>query len=495
MKKPIIKSDGASALIVALIVTGVVASIAATTTLILRKRARQAYQTAAWEEALLASEAGVDMAINELRTTLYDPISAFQSWHQSTTEKLDGATTVTTGASGAPTSGSSSYVTSTVFLRTSSGGQRSWCEVQIDAPASLVDASTGEQWYRVRSLGIAEVPGGAVVAGDKADLRLRKFDLAINRRTGASTGGAPQATRMVEVIIKPMGAFQNPLLSVKEIDMNNHNIVVDSYDSRDTTKSTNGFYDPAKRQRNGNIATNGTLISAGTAQIFGNASTNGGTVLGSSNVTGVIRNDFYQELAPVVAPTFTPVAGSPTTATSNTELAATPGSPANYRLATVNLSGSTSLHITGAADGSNTYTTIVVSGDISLSGQASIILDAGVHVRLFSPGSIDLTGNGVTNPGSPLNFQLYGVGTKDSLGNALTGTMKIAGNGGLRASVYAPTYNISMVGGGNSDSIFGAFVGLNINMTGVQSVHYDEALANAGLISDYKIANWFEDTN
>ena len=495
MKKPFVKSEGASALLVALIVTGVVASIAATTTMILHKRARQAYQTAAWEEALLASEAGVDMAINELRTTLYDPTNSFQSWHQSTTEKLDGTTTASLGASGAPASGTSSYVTSTVFLRTSSGGQRSWCEVQIDAPASLIDTSTGEQWYRVRSLGIAEVPGGAVVAGDKEDLRLRKFDLAVNRRTGASTGGAPQATRMVEVIIKPMGAFQKALLSAVEIDMNNHNIVVDSYDSRDSTKSTNGFYDPAKRQSHGDIATNGTLISAGTAQIFGTASTNGGTVLGSSNVTGSIRNDFYQELFPVVAPLLKPLAGSPTTATSNTVLAASPGSPSEYLLATVKLSGSNSLHITGAADGSNTFTTIVVSGDISLSGQASIIVDPGVHVRLFSPGSIDITGNGITNPGSPLNFQLYGVGTKDSQNNVLTGSMKIAGNGGLRASVYAPTYNISMVGGGNSDSIFGAFVGLNINMTGVQSVHYDEALANSGLISDYKIVNWFEDTN
>ena len=176
-------------------------TVAATTTVILNKRYRQAYQTAAWQEALLASEAGVDMAMNELRKTLYDPANAFQNWHQ------NGAGTLpATGGSGAPVVGSSSYFNSTVFLRKSSGGQRSWCEVQIDAPAVLIDPSTNEQWYRVRSLGIAEVPGSGIVAGDKEDLRLRKFDLQTNRRTGAAMNGAPQATRLVEVIIKPVGA-------------------------------------------------------------------------------------------------------------------------------------------------------------------------------------------------------------------------------------------------------------------------------------------------
>jgi hypothetical protein len=59
--------------------------------------------------------------------------------------------------------------------------------------------------------------------------------------------------------------------------------------------------------------------------------------------------------------------------------------------------------------------------------------------------------------------------------------------------VYAPDYDISMKGGGNTDTIFGSFSGHTITMTGVQSVHYDEAMADGGLISDYKIASWFED--
>jgi hypothetical protein len=73
--------------------------------------------------------------------------------------------------------------------------------------------------------------------------------------------------------------------------------------------------------------------------------------------------------------------------------------------------------------------------------------------------------------------------------------MKISGNGGYRGTVYAPNYDLEMVGGGNGDSIFGAFIGRSVRMTGVQSVHYDEALGDGGLISDYKVVSWFEDTH
>lgn len=52
---------------------------------------------------------------------------------------------------------------------------------------------------------------------------------------------------------------------------------------------------------------------------------------------------------------------------------------------------------------------------------------------------------------------------------------------------------MSPVSGGTADSIFGSFVGWTIGMTGIQSVHYDEALNDGGLISDFKVVSWFED--
>jgi hypothetical protein len=346
----------------------------------------------------------------------------------------------------------------------------------------------------VRSLGVAEIPGGAVQAGDKEDVALRKLSLRYDRRSGIQLA-RPQATRLIEAIVKPVGTFRLALLGVKTVGMNNHNIVVDSYDSRDPNKSTNGFYDVAKRQENGNIATNGTLIDAGNAHIYGSAATNGGTVLDSANVTGEIRDDFYQELFAVSRPNVSPDAGSPGNVTGTTVIDAKPGDPSQTVVSTIKLSGSESLRIRGSATGEPTYAQIIVNGDISMSGQAAIILDPGVYLRIFVAGDADISGQGVLNPNSPLNMQFYGLDRPTNAdGSPRTpGKMKVAGNGGFRGTVYAPNYDVTMVGGGTEDSIFGAFVGWTVNMTGIQAVHYDEALGDGGLISDYKVVSWFED--
>jgi hypothetical protein len=448
----------------------------------MQQRHRQAFQTASWQEALLAAESGIDIAVAELRRGLQDPSSAWSGWHP-----VNGTNT------GVGPTGGAVYFTSSVLLRSGEGGQRSWARVEVDAPAFLKD-SRGEQWYRVRSRGFSEVPGGRVVTGEKLDNHLRKLDLHTDRATGSAVS-FPQATRMIEAIVKPVGAFRVALMGDKRIDMNNHNIVVDSYDSRDPSKSTNGWYDPAKRQESGHIATNGTIIDAGNAHIYGDASTNGGTVLNPSNVTGEIRDDFYMELFPVTRPVMVPTAGTPSSVNSTTTIVGSPGTPTQVVLSTISLSGPKTLTFAGAPDGSDTFVQVLVNGDVSLSGQAGIVVGPGVHVRMFIVGDADITGNGVLNPNNPLNFQVYGV-DRLPLSNgspAPLGNIKIAGNGGFRGSVYAPNYEVEMVGGGNTDSIFGAFVGNNVRMTGVQSVHYDEALADGGLISDYKVISWFED--
>src|SRR5207245_7325340 len=85
---------------------------------------------------------------------------------------------------------------------------------------------------------------------------------------------APQVSRRVEAVVRPVSAFDQAIMSVGVVDLTNQNIVVDSYDSTDPTKSTNGLYDPVKRQENGDIATDGQLIQAGNTQIYGDVTTN-----------------------------------------------------------------------------------------------------------------------------------------------------------------------------------------------------------------------------
>jgi hypothetical protein len=477
-------TQSGSTIVLALVFVGILLGIGGVTISVIQSRYRQVHQNASWEEALLSSEAGIDIAVNEMRKELYDPANAWSGWSNSPDAAATAAPDPTTG---------SVYYTSKVFLRETEGGQRSYAKIAVDAPSFLRDA-TGEQWYRVRSLGVAEVPGGAVVAGDKLDLQLRKFDLNIDHRSGERVF-RPQATRLIEAIVKPVGAFRLALFGGQTISLNNQNVVVDSYDSRDPAKSTNGVYDPAKQQKNGNIATNGTLIDAGGAHVYGSAATNGGTVLDATNVTGDVRNDFYQELFAVSRPNVAPDEGTPTYVSSSTTLDAKAGDPAQFLLGTVQLAGEDTLRIRGAADGSPTYAQIVVTGDISTSGQASIQLDPGVNLRIFVAGDVNITGNGILNPNSALNLQVYGIdrGSNADGTPQNPGTVKIAGNGGFSGTVYAPTYNVTMTGGGSTDNIYGAFVGWTVTMTGIQAVHYDEALGDGGLISDYKVVSWFED--
>ncbi len=439
---------------------------------IVSNRHRQAFQTAAWHEALIAAESGVDIAVAELRRTLSDPDTAFKS------------------SSWVVSPNGTKEMTTSQLLRAGEGGQLSWVRVVVEEPTDLKD-SRGTQWYRVRSTGYAQISGGRVLAGDPADVKLRKLDLHMDHRT-LTPVKEPQATRVVEVIVKPVGTFRLALLADGRIDMNNLNIAVDSYDSRDPAKSTNGFYDPAKRQTNGDIASNGPIIDVGYAHIYGDASTNAGDVMNASNVTGEVRDDFYQELYPVLRPTMTASPGTPGAVYGTTVVDAAAGDPTMVVLTQLKLEAFDSLRFRGAADGSPTFVQILVNGDVDLRGQAQIILDPGVHVRMFVVGDGDFTGNGVANPNSPLHFQLYGVKPE---GGALPGSFKISGNGGFRGAVYAPNYNINMVGGGTEDSIFGSFVGKAVNMTGVQSVHYDEAMGDGGLISDYRVVSWFEDTD
>jgi len=483
------KARAGTALITAVICAGIIASVCAFALAVLQPKYRSVHQTASWKESLLTAEGGIEMAMNEIRKSLYDPNHAFEGW----TASADPLTTEASNEPGASAQRMTYTLQSSAVLRKGEGGQVSWANVTVDAPRCLVDRSN-EQWYRIRSLGVAEVPGAGGIAGESQDLKLRKFDLVYDRRSGRKIM-QPQAGRVIEAIAKPMGAFRLALFGTKSVDMTDQNIVVDSYDSRDNAKSTNGGYDVAKRQENADVATNGQLINAGGAHIYGDAFTNGGTVLNAQNVSGELSSEFYQEVLPVKAPNVAADAETPTTIRQGATLTATAGSPSNYRLSEISLSGQEVLEIKGATDGSATYIQVVVTGDITLSGQAQIKLGKGVYMRLFVVGDADIAGLGFMNPNSPLAFQLYGVdrpkladGTPSSYG-----TIKITGNGGFSGAVYAPNYNVELKGGGTTDTIFGAFVGNTIRMTGVQSVHYDEALADGGLINDYKIVSWFED--
>ena len=283
-------------------------------------------------------------------------------------------------------------------------------------------------------------------------------------------------------------------MSVGVVDLTNQNIVVDSYDSTDPTKSTNGLYDAAKRQQNGDIATDGNVIDAGNAHIYGDVATNSGTVVGAANITGTERDDFYQEPIPVGAPSWSAYNSTVSNVADTTTLTAssTSGSSASrYELNSINLNGGKTLTLAGNADGSQTYIEIYVTGDISFTGSSQLIVQPGVTAKIYFQGNVDVAGNGILNTkNQPSDLQLFGIQPTDN--NSYH--VNLGGNGQIIASVYAPNDDVTINGGGTNGHVFGSVIGKTVTMTGVTNLHYDEHLGTIGLINNYKIVSWFEDT-
>jgi len=157
----------------------------------------------------------------------------------------------------------------------------------------------------------------------------------------------------------------------------------------------------------------------------------------------------------------------------------------------INLSGPQTLTLAGNADGSQTYIEIYVTGNISLTGNAQLTVAPGVSATIYFKGNVDIAGNGILNKNKqPGDLQLYGV-QPDTGQNPY---VNLGGNGEITAAVYAPGHDVTVNGGGTDGHVFGSVVGETVTMTGVTSLHYDEALGSGGLINNYAIVSWFEDT-
>ncbi|MEO8439878.1 MAG: hypothetical protein ABI540_06605 [Spartobacteria bacterium] len=436
-------------------------------------------QVASWQESLVAAESGIDLAVVELRKSLYPaPNGAWSGW-----DNTPGNGVVSHGLTMVPNAGLA--------------GTPMTIEVAVDAPIGLIDPSSGWQYYRVRTLGWLPLTGPPRSGFNKQDNHLRKLTLRVQRFIDtlfSSETSAPHTSRRLEAVIAPVSSFGQAIFSLSTINLNNQNIVVDSYNSTDPTKSTNTLYDVTKRQFNGDIATNGNLIQAGNAHIYGDVATNSGTTTGVNNVTGEIRADFYQEPIPIAAPTWPSINPTPSVVTGTATLtaSATQGSASSrYRLNGISISGSQTLTFAGSADGSPTYIEIYVTGDITVGGTSQVILGNGVRAKIYFQGNVDIQGKGMVNPNDqPSNLLLYGIKPTDGVTRSVT----LGGNGQITAAVYAPDYAVTVNGGGNTGHVFGSVVGKTVSMNGVTNLHYDEALSTTGLINNFKIVSWVEDT-
>ncbi|MEP6936797.1 MAG: hypothetical protein ABI871_01895 [Chthoniobacterales bacterium] len=478
---------GGSVLAWTVLIIAILSLVGAQVMRVVTLKYQNALQTATWQETLVAAESGVDLAIVELRKSIYpQPNGAWDGW-----------TTPTPAPSPAPSATPGTRYGKTTIPNAGLAGTEMTINVNVDAPQQLVEPGSSWQYYRIRATGTMPLTGPARVTDNKQDTSLRRLSLHWERFTNgllsATSLAAPQVCRRVEAIVRPVSAFDQAIMSVGMLDLNNQNIRIDSYDSTDPLKSTNGLYDLAKFQKNGNIATDGAVIDAGGATIWGSASTNAGTVIDGANVKGIQRTDFYQEPIPISAPSWPSINPTPSTVTGSATLtaSATKDSTASrYMLSQISISGGQTLMLAGAPDGSRTYIEIYVTGSMSVAGTSQIVLAAGVSATIYFTGNVAVAGNGMVNTNNqPADLQLYGIQPP----TGITQTVSLGGNGQITASVYAPGAAVSVNGGGTNGHVFGSVVGKTMTMTGVTNLHYDEALSKGGTINNYKIVSWFED--
>jgi hypothetical protein len=84
-------------------------------------------------------------------------------------------------------------------------------------------------------------------------------------------------------------------------------------------------------------------------------------------------------------------------------------------------------------------------------------------------------------------MQFYGIKPTDP---NTTQTIAIASPGNFVGTLYAPSADISFTG--NPD-ITGSIVGKTYSGNGNTTLHYDRALDNVGVPTDYRIASYVED--
>lgn len=485
------KTTEASVIVWVVLTVAILSLVAAEVLRVVTAKYQNALHTASWQEALLAAESGIDLAVLELRKSLYPSNTAWDSTAGWITTTNNGVTTHTLSL--APLPGTTMNV-----------------DVTVDDPPQLVDPANGWKAYRVRTVGTLPLSGSPRADDNKQDTHLRKLSLSMERFTGNllqsrtfATGEKPHVSRRTEAILRPLSAFDQAIMSVGILDLTDQNIIIDSYDSRDPRKSYNGLYPAAPNdknadgtvrwQQNGDIATDGQILNAGNAHVYGDVSTNSGTATGVANVTGMQRNDFYQDPIPVPTPSWPSVNPSPMVVSGTTTLNAssTSGSAASrYVLSSVTLSGTQVLTLAGNADGSPSYIEIYITGDVSATGNAQVILNPGVKAKIYFSGNFNIAGNGVVNSNNqPGDLLFYGVNPPDNTSRSF----QLGGNALLSAAVYAPAYDVQINNGGTRGSVYGSFVGKTVKMNGVTDLHYDESLGSGGTVNNFHIASWFED--
>jgi hypothetical protein len=493
-------------------------------------------QVRAWKEALSAAETGGDIGFAELRKR-FTGETQWSGWTNSGTTHVSPVTTFGSDHLQARTVVEGCYFdTSGVF--------------HLGANPD----PNAQNWYRIRSKGTTPLLGpkrtgmddalmkdgrqhfapiGSIAMQDitargKGDSLLRKIDFQYDhfvatygrnwddplgtRNDPMAIGSTPLVSRRIEQIVAAVTPFFDAAIKVSGSFYGLGSAAqLDSYDSRKgpyvfvANDPTNPRY-PDSRHGSLEIGSSTATIKG---TIYGDVSTNGGTIVNSQYITGTIDNNVPFTVLDYQMPSTStwayqpPGNGAgqlPSSVTSPQTLtppaAGSSSAPIYYLIS----SYSGALTVNPTAAGTDTYVAIHVTGDIS-GNSAGVTVNPYVHLKIYFDGNIDVKSNKLVNQNPTLtnpiagNLQFYGISPpRDANGNPLwsqTINLNSATPSTLAMTFYAPSADIVL--NGNPDFI-GTMVCKTFYSNGNIGWHYDRALNDEGALLDFRIVSYVEDT-
>lgn len=489
-----------SVLMTVILTVSILTMICATSLYVATQNANSGAQAASWQQSLCGAESAVDQAIAALNT------GTWTNWVTVTgsvpnLQPSPGASAIP--ATGPPSPTQYNYLASAInsqvsgynvngSLTTSGEGNTATSTWTTLDTGGLPPDANGNQWYRVRATGTALTSGPVRISNQGLDNDLRKISLRFDRRSNTALS-KPQAARTIEVIVQalPQSVWVRGITLQSTITMSGNGIV-DSFDSTNPFKSTNGSYDITKRQSHGDI---GTLNSSGTSNlngsyVYGSLGYSGPAVKNTTHVQGTISTPFNTAIPVIYDPNWSAGSWDSSVTQVNgtaTLTAGTQSSPTRYKLSQLSLSGNSVLTVAGNGAGTDSYIEVWVTGSMSTSGNGIIVQDPTVHATYWVDSNISVSGNGYNNQSDRAqNVIINGVGNGH--------TVAVSGNGTFIGVINAPGDAITDSGNG---AYVGALIGNTLTVTGNASFHYDEALNANGssiAIGNYAFASWFEDT-
>src|SRR3954463_4063999 len=242
-------------------------------------RLRMAYQNAAWEEARLAAEAGVDAAMSDLIANTQLPAGGnWTGWKMDGPDGkpvaaqdggpvgglLSGTLSLVTnllggvlggllgGNASAPPPSNTVTVSAPIYLDNLRVSGTSGVPTEVDVQLwALQPPSTSHTYFRIRSMATCALPPAAYAAQEKNDAALRRLSLRKMRTSLRKDDvglpiniNLPNVSRTVEVLVEPILPFELAAWTQGSISLGSTGSwCVDSFDSRDINKcNADGTY-------------------------------------------------------------------------------------------------------------------------------------------------------------------------------------------------------------------------------------------------------------